>query len=106
MVLLPALGSQAGKVGLAGPCTTGARGIQPIATNQAGAGVREVLQDLDKELWAGNSFESVWKYGLYSERYRTLSACSSTSIFCSDTGGRAMYCARASRAPWRRWRGS
>ena len=47
---------------------------------------------------AGNSRESVWKYGLYSERYSTLPACSSTSIFCSDTGGRAIYCARASRA--------
>ena len=38
------------------------------------------------------------KYGLYSERYRTLAACSSTSIFFSDTGGRAIYCERASRA--------
>ena len=53
VVLLPPLWSQAGKVGLAGPCATGTRGIQPIATNQAGAGVRKVLQDLDKELWCG-----------------------------------------------------
>jgi hypothetical protein len=35
--------------------------------------------------------ESVWMYGLDSERYRTLPARgSSTSIFCSDTGGRAI----------------
>ena len=53
VVLLPALGSQAGKVGRAGPCTTGARAIQPIARNQAGAGIRKVLQDLDKELCRG-----------------------------------------------------
>jgi len=53
VVLLPPLWSQAGKVGLAGPCAMGARGIQPVATNQAGAGVRKVLQDLDKELCGG-----------------------------------------------------
>jgi len=50
------------------------------------------------------------KKGLYSERHRTLPEWSSTSIFLSDTGGRAplagvrpavglgMYWARASRA--------
>jgi hypothetical protein len=53
VVLLSALGSQAGKVGLAGPCATGARGIQPVATNQAGVGVGKVLQELDEELQGG-----------------------------------------------------
>jgi hypothetical protein len=34
---------------------------------------------------------------LYSERYRTLGSCFSTSILPRETGGRVMYWARASR---------
>jgi hypothetical protein len=46
---------------------------------------------------AGKSFSFVVKYGLYSERYRTRASCSSTSILLREIGGRAIYCARASR---------
>src|SRR5271157_6025901 len=49
----PALGSQAGKVGLAGPRAARSRGIQTVATNQSCVGVGKVLQDFDQELCGG-----------------------------------------------------
>ena len=60
-------------------------------------GMRKVLQDFEQELCGGEQARSYSKWGL-SDCYRTLPACSSTSIFFSNRGGRAMYCARASRA--------
>jgi hypothetical protein len=59
---------------------------------------RRFLRDQDGSLICPEGKPNVRKYGLYSERYKTLAACSSTSTFFSDTGGRAMYCERASRA--------
>ena len=53
VIPLPALGSQADKVGLAGPCAARSGGIQTVATNQSCAGVGKVLQDFDQELCGG-----------------------------------------------------
>ncbi len=53
VLLPPALRSEAYQVRFAQPCTAGAGRVQPVTTNQAQTGVRQVLHQLGDEVGGG-----------------------------------------------------